>query len=111
MEGKPASVKAIGILVIVKLVLKFIVFTIVKLDLFKLPTTPDLVLYTGLSYIITSILIFLFIKKRNLLGLRIILVIDILINIPGGFALAILFDIISIGLTFRKFAKVYFNQA
>ena len=109
--GKPASLKAIQILVIVRalLVLGFyIVFTVKDIKIGSVG--PQIILYTFLAFAVLAIPIFYFIRKRNVKGLRIALLVDLLAALPVSAFISIALSLVELGLTFTKSARNYFED-
>lgn len=106
---KPVLLRVIFILNALMMVLPFIfyfVFTAKGISVGGLD--PIYMVYTGAGYIISFALLVYFILKRNIMGARIMFVINILIALPAKAYIGIGVALISIGLSFSTKVKDYF---
>ena len=69
---------------------------------------PIYMVYTGIAYILSFVLLVNFILKRNLLGARIIFFVNLLIALPASAYLGILVAIVSMALSFTSKVKAFF---
>ena len=106
---KPILLRVIFILNALMMVLPFIfyyVFTTRDISIGGLE--PIYMVYTGVAYILSFALLVFFILKRNIIGARIMFILNILIALPASAYIGILVAIISMGLSFTKPVKKYF---
>jgi len=106
---KPIPLRVIFILNALMAILPFIfyyVFTTKDISIAGLD--PSFMLYTGIAYIVSFALLVNFILKRNIMGARIMFVINLLIALPAKAYIGILVAIISMGLSFTQKVKDYF---
>lgn len=111
LPEKPIPLRIIFILNALMMVLPFIFYYVI--------TTQEIVIgglnntymiYTGIAYILTFISLVFFILKRNVIGARIIFLLNILIAFPAGAYIGILVAIISLSLSFfNAKVKAYFG--
>ena len=108
---KPIPLRVIFILNALMMVLPFIfyyVFTTRDITIGDL--NPTWMAYTGIAYIISFAILVYFLVNRNLLGARIMFVINILIALPAGAYIGILIALISLALSFfNKKVLHYFS--
>lgn len=108
---KPIPLRVIFILNALMMILPFIfyyVFTTNDIQVGDLD--PMYMVYTGLAYIASFAVLVFFILKRNVIGARIIFLLNILIAIPAGAFIGIGVAIISLALSFfNKKVLAYFN--
>lgn len=72
---------------------------------------PMWMVYTGIAYILTFIILVYCLKNRKLLGARAIFFLNILISIPASAYIGILVAVISLILSFfNKKVTSYFNH-
>ncbi|MBX2871276.1 MAG: hypothetical protein KTR30_04230 [Saprospiraceae bacterium] len=98
---KPIPLRVIFILNALMTVLPFVfyyVFTTRNITVGTLD--PIWMVYTGMAYIISFVILVYFLSNRKQLGARIMFVINILIAIPAGAYIGILVAIISLALSF-----------
>ena len=69
---------------------------------------PMWMVYTGIAYIISFAGMVSMILKRNYLGIRIIIGLNVLIAIPASAFIGMAIAAVSFGLTFNKKVKAYF---
>ena len=112
-KNKPINLRVIFILNALKIILTFGFFVAFKFYGLSVKgmegdSAANLMLLTMGGYILTFVAIVTSILKRNILGIRIAIIVDFLVSIPAkapiGFAIAI----ISIGMTFTQSVKAYF---
>jgi|GEM_PF-2124892 len=111
--SKPLTLRAIFVLNALKILLTlgfFVGFKFFDVSLGGLEgdSAANLMLYTMIGYILTFAAIVYSILNRNLMGIRIAIVVDFLVSIPAkapiGFAIAV----ISMALTFTKPVLAFF---
>jgi len=108
---KPTSVKALPIIIIVKALLAlvfFIVFTVQDITVGSVG--PQIILYTFLAFCVLAIPIFYFYRKKQLMPLRIAIVVDLLAALPATAFISIVLSLLAFGLTFTRSARSYFNS-
>lgn len=108
---KPLQLRAIFILNALKILLTIGFYIAFEFTGFTVGgMTSSMMLYTLIGYVAAFAAMVFCILKRNLLGLRISILIDFLISVPAkafiGFAIAV----IGIALTFTAPVKAYFHR-
>ena len=106
---KPIQLRIIFILNALMMLLPFVfyyVFTTKDISIDGLD--PIMMVYTGIAYIISFIILVSSILKRKLMLFRIMFCINILIAIPASAYIGILFAIISMAISFTKKVKAFF---
>ena len=106
---KPILLRVIFILNALMVILPFVfyyVFTTKDISIDGL--NPMYMLYTGIAYIVSFALLVNFILKRNLMGARVMFIINFLIALPAKAYIGFLVAIISMGLSFTQKVKEYF---
>ena len=112
LPGKPIPLRIIFILNALMCILPFVFYLVITKKGIEIGgLDPIGMVYTGLAYIVSFILLVRFILKRNYNGVRVILILNVLIAIPMKAYIGILFALISLGLTFHKKVKEYFLVA
>lgn len=109
LSVKPASVKAIPIIIIVRALLAlvfYIVFTVKDITVGSVG--PQVILYTFLAFCVLAIPIFYFFRKKQLWPLRIAILVDLLAALPATALISVVLSLAAFGLTFTKSAKAYF---
>ena len=71
---------------------------------------PMYMIYTGIAYIVSFALLVFFILKQNIIGLRIMLIINVLIALPAKAYIGIAVAVISMTLSFTAPVKKYFSS-
>ncbi|MGB0850080.1 MAG: hypothetical protein ACPGTP_02440 [Bacteroidia bacterium] len=70
---------------------------------------PQIMIYTGIAYIISFIPLVYFIVKRNVIGFRIMFIVNVIIALPAKAYIGILVAIVSTLISFfNKKVKEYF---
>lgn len=108
---KPTSVKAIPIIIIVRALLAlvfYIVFTVQDITVGSVG--PQLILYTFLAFCALAVPIFYFYRKRQLVPLRIAILVDLLAALPATAFISIVLSLVAFGLTFTRSARSYFTS-
>lgn len=106
---KPIPLRIIFILNVLKILISFtffIVFTVKDISLGGIDR--NIILYTSLAYVLTFAVMVFSILKKNILGLRIIPLVDIAISIPASAFIGIGVGVISLALSFHNKVKAYF---
>ena len=106
---KPILLRVIFILNALMMILPFVfyyVFTTKGVSIDNLD--PMYMVYTGIAYIVSFALLVNFILKKNMTGIRVIFILNVLIALPAKAYLGILIAFISMGLSFTKPVKEYF---
>lgn len=111
--AKPKTLRAIFILNALKILLALGLFIAFKFGGFSAgslegDTGASLILYTMFGYMATFAAIVASILKRNMMALRIAIVVDFLISIPAKAVIGFVVAVIGMGLTFTKPVKAYF---
>ena len=107
---KPGSVKAITYLTIFKLVLAmgfYLAFTVGGLVISG--ANPTFILYTFGGYAVMAVFILMAISRRKLVMLRVAIIADFIVSIPTTAVIGFVVSLVSLGLTFNKKARAYFN--
>lgn len=109
--GKPITLRAIFILNALKAILAFTLYFVFTNKAGHEPIIdPQIILYTASAYVVLFGFMVRAILTKNLIALRLLLIIDFIVSIPAkayiGFAVAI----ISLGLSFTNTVKRYFQQ-
>ncbi len=106
---KPIQLRIIFILNALMMFLPFVfyyVFTTQDISIDGLD--PMMMVYTGIAYIISFIILVPSILKRNIILFRVMFGINVLIAIPAGAYIGIVVAIISVALSFNKKVKAFF---
>ena len=106
---KPALLRVIFIFNALMMILPFVfyyVFTSKDISIDGL--NPMYMVYTGIAYIISFILLVSFILRRNITGARIMFVLNIIIALPAGAYIGMLVAVLSMILSFTAKVKEYF---
>lgn len=108
---KPVQLRIIFLLNALMMFLPFVfyyVFTTNDISIDGLD--PMYMVYTGIGYIISFIVLVTSILKRNLMLFRIIFGINVLIAFPAGAYIGILIAVISIAISFNNKVKEFFSS-
>ncbi|MDA8595247.1 hypothetical protein N9L20_02095 [Flavobacteriaceae bacterium] len=108
---KPYQLRIIFIINALMMILPFIfyvVFTQKELSIEGLD--PMYMIYTGIAYILSFILLVRAILKRQIKTFRALFILNILIAIPAGAYIGIGVALISTALSFHPKVKAYFAQ-
>ncbi len=106
---KPILLRVIFILNALMMILPFVFYYVFTTkDIYIGGLEPIYMVYTGIAYIVSFALLVNFILKRNIMGARIMFVVNILIALPASAYIGILVAIISMGLSFSEPVKEYF---
>lgn len=107
--AKPVPLRIIFILNALMMVLPFVFYAVITQKNIEIGgLNPIWMLYTAAGYIMSFVALVYFIRKRNITGLRVIILLNVLISLPAKALIGIGVAIISIGLTFTKKVKNYF---
>ena len=111
MVKKPIQLRIIFILNALMMVLPFIFYIVItSKDITIGGLDPNWMIYTGLAYIASFILLVIAIFKRNMTVFRAIFILNILIAIPAKAFIGIGFAIISVLISFHKSVKAFFES-
>ena len=108
---KPIQLRIIFMLNALMMVLPFVfyfVFTMKNISIEGL--NPMYMIYTGVGYIISFIILVRSILGRKLLLFRIMFGVNVLIAIPASAYIGILFALLSLIISFNKKVKAYFES-
>lgn len=109
--NKPIPLRIIFFLNALMMVLPFVfyyVFTTKNITVGDLD--PIYMIYTGIAYILSFVILVFFLVKRKLWGARVIFILNILIALPAGAYIGIMVALISLALSFfNKKVLDYFN--
>lgn len=110
-KKKPIPLRVVFILNLLKIFLAAGLYTYFTANDITLGEVgPQIILYTGIAYVVLFIGIIIVITKRNLLALKIIIFIDLLASLPAKAFAGILIAIISLLLLFfNKKIRYYFE--
>lgn len=109
LPGKPIPLRVIFILNGIMMFLPFIFYAVItskNIDVGGLD--PVYMIYTGIGYIASFTALVFFILHRNIMGVRLIILLNVLIALPAKAYLGIIVAVVSFGLTFNKRVKSYF---
>lgn len=111
LPPKPITLRIIFILNAIMMFLPFVFYYVITTNNITIGgLDPQLMLYTGVAYITSFIPLVFFILKRNITGLKAILLLNILIALPAKAIIGIVVAIISLGLAFfNQKVKDYFG--
>lgn len=107
---KPIQLRIIFILNALMMILPFIfyyVFTTQEISIGNLD--PIYMVYTGIAYILSFIFLVFFILKKNIIGFRIMFVVNTIIALPASAYIGILIAIISMATSFTPKVKLFFE--
>ena len=107
---KPIPLRVIFILNALMMILPFVFYYVLTSSGKDLGIPPMYMIYTGVAYIISFTALVFFILKKNIMGLRIILILNFLIAIPAKAYLGFVVSIISLILSLNKKVKAYFTS-
>lgn len=107
---KPIPLRVIFILNALMMILPFVFYYVITSTGKDLGIPPMYMIYTGVAYIVSFILLVFCILKKNITGLRIILILNFLIAMPAKAYLGFIIAFISIVLSFHKKVKAYFTS-
>ena len=108
---KPIQLRIIFILNALMMILPFIFYAVITSKGITIGgIDPMWMIYTGLAYIASFILLIVAIYKRHLLAFRIVFILNILIAIPAKAFIGVGIAIISILISFHKNIKSFFSS-
>ena len=110
LPGKPIPLRVIFILNALMMILPFIFYYVITSKGIEIGgIDPNYMIYTGIAYIGSFAILVYFILNRNIVGLRIMFLINILIALPAKALIGIGVAIISLVISFlNKKVKAYF---
>lgn len=89
--------------------LPFVFYSLITSKNVDLSFDPKYMLFTGAGYILAFAVLVFFIRKRNLVGVRLVAVAIFLISLPTKAFIGIGVAIISLLLTLNKKVQAYFT--
>ena len=89
-----------------KIILSFVFFGVFS---FLEKPMAHVILWTAAGYIALAIPTFVFIHQRNVIGVRICIVLAIVVSLPLKAVLGIVLDVVALSLTFRSAAQAFFK--
>ncbi len=107
---RPKSIKAIFLLTVFKCLLAWVFFAVAR-SVDVPPAPPHLIMITALGYTALALPTIVFIHRRNAWGVRACIVLALVVSVPVRGYVAIVIDIIALGLTFGAAAKRFFAQS
>jgi hypothetical protein len=108
---KPIQLRVIFILNALMMILPFVFYYVFTTNDIRIGNVdPMWMIYTGIAYIASFVVLVASILKRNMLLVRIMFGVNILIAIPVGAYIGMLIAVISIALSFNSKVKAYFAQ-
>ncbi len=109
---KPTATKLISILIIVKLVIASIfIFVLASGTSIGGSDASRQIAITFVCYVVLAVPILYFNAKKKLKALRLCLVIDFLVSLPGRAVIGLIISGFLFFITFRKSVKSYFEEA
>lgn len=109
MSARPKSVRAVFLLTMFKLLLSWGFFAVFSFRGGG-PVDTSTLGYTAVAYVALAIPTFVFIHRRNAVGVRVCIALAIVASIPARAVIAIFVDVVAMALTFRGSAKRFFAQ-
>lgn len=111
LPPKPIPLRVIFILNALMMILPFVFYYVItSKEIIIGGLDPSWMIYTGLAYIASFAALVYFILQRNIMGARIMFVINILIALPASAYIGIAVSIISLLLSFfNGKVKAYFG--
>lgn len=107
---KPIQLRIIFILNALMMILPFVFYTIITTKNITIEgIKPIYMVYTGIAYILSFAALVGFILKKNITGLRVMILINVLIALPTKAYIGIAVAIISIVLSLTGRVKTYFK--
>ena len=91
------------------MILPFVFYFVITGNKFEVGVEPFWMLYTGLAYILSFAALVFSVLTRNIMGLRIVIVANVIIAIPVSAFIGWIVALVSIILTFNKRVKAYFG--
>jgi len=107
MSDRPKSIKAVFLLTVFKVLLAWTFFVVASF-VPQVPVNADLIAYTASAYMALAIPTFVFIHRRNVVGVRICIALAIVASLPARAGIAIVIDVVAMVLTLRRPAKRFF---
>lgn len=106
LPPKPIALRVVFILNALMMFLPFIFYYVITSKEITIgELDPQIMIYTGIAYILSFIPLVYFILKRNVKGFRVMFIVNILIALPASAYIGILVAIISLLISFFN-AKV-----
>ena len=109
-QKKPLQLRIIFILNAIMMFLPFVFYFVITRNNITIDgLNPVWMLYTAAGYILSFIALVFFILKKHLIGVRAIILLNILISLPAKAFIGIAVALISLGLSFTQKVKNYFK--
>lgn len=109
LPKKPIPLRVTFILNALMMILPFVFYTVISRNNIQIANLdPMWMIYTGLAYVASFIVLVSFILKRNFNGFRTLFFINFVIAIPASAYIGMLVAIVSFVLSFNKKIKAYF---
>lgn len=110
LPPKPIPLRVVFILNALMMFLPFIFYYVITSKEITIGgLDPQIMIYTGIAYIISFIPLVYFIVKRNVIGFRIMFIVNVIIALPAKAYIGILVAIVSTLISFfNKKVKEYF---
>ena len=106
---KPILLRVIFVLNALMMILPFVFYYVITNNEITIGgLDPQYMIFTGIAYIISFLFLVFFILKRNIIGARIIFILNVIIAIPAKAYIGILVALISMGLSFSSKVKAFF---
>lgn len=107
MNERPKSIKAVFLLTTFKVLLAWAFFAVASLG-GGAPIDPSIILYTATAYVVLAIPTFVFIHRRNAVGVRVCIALAIVASLPARAVIGIVIDVVALVLTLRPPARGFF---
>ncbi len=107
MKDRPKSIRAVFLLTCLKILIAWTFFAVAASGV-VLPVDATKIAYTASAYVAIAIPTFVFIHRRSAIAVRVCIALAIAVSLPTGAVIAILLDLIALGLTFRPPARRFF---
>lgn len=109
MSGPPKTIRGVFLLTMFKILLAWGFFAVFSLRGGG-PVDTNIILYTASAYVVLAIPTFILIHRHNAMGVRICIGLALLASIPARAGIAIVLDLVALGLTFTKPSKSFFAR-
>ncbi len=107
--SKPLPLRIVFILNALMMILPFIFYAVITQKNVEIDgLNPTWMLYTGAGYILSFMALVYFILKRNITGVRAIIILNVLVSLPAKAYIGIGVAVISFALTFVTKVKKSF---
>ena len=110
---KPIALRVIFILNALMMILPFVFYYVFITNDIRIGNLdPMWMVYTGIAYIISFAILVYFLVKRNVVGARIMFLVNIVIALPTSAYIGMVVAVISLALSFyHKKVLAYFNDS